>query len=99
MRHVYLPVEHSEADLVLAGRLAEALESESLFVTWSHRGYELPEVEAAVRVVEAPGVAVGPAAPPAHSLLVEVLGTMAALVAGLFAVRAHRTAARGASTI
>jgi hypothetical protein len=98
MRNVYLPVEHTEADLVLAGQVAEILESGSLYVTWSPRGYELPRVEAAMRVVDGPVVAVRPVTVATHSLLAEVLGTLAAFVAGVFAARAHRAAAaRGLS--
>ncbi len=83
MPHVYLPTEHSEADLVLAGQLADILESDELYVTWSPRGYEEPQVETVVRVKEP-----GPApAPPQHGLLTEVLGTMAAFVAAIFAPR------------
>jgi hypothetical protein len=97
MRHVYLPVEHTAADLVLAGQVAEVLESGSLYITWSPRGYELPEVEAAVRVVEAPGLAVRPVTTSTHGLLAEVLTTMAVFLAGIFAARAHRSASRGVS--
>ena len=82
MPHVYLPSEHSEADLVLAGQLAEILESEALYVTWSPRGYEEPQIETIVRA-EAPA----PAPAPQHSLLTEVLGTMAAFLAAIFAPR------------
>ncbi len=83
MPHVYLPAEHSEADLVLAGQLADVLESDELYVTWSPRGYEEPQVETLVHVREAEPA---PAAPE-HGLLTEVLGTMAAFVAALFAPR------------
>ena len=90
MRHVYLPTEHSDSDLVLAGQVAERLESSSLYVTWGPRGYEEPIVETVVRPA-APAVAVDtPAAPvegPLHGLLTEVVGTMAAFVAALFAPR------------
>ena len=84
MPHVFLPTEHSNADLVLAGQLAELLESDSLYVTWSERGYEEPQVETLLRVERAE---VAAPEPPAHSLLTEVLGTMAAFVAALFAPR------------
>ncbi len=84
MRSVYLPVEHSQADLVLAGQLADMLESSALYVTWGAQGYEQPQVETVVRVVDP-----APPAPerPQASLLVEVLGTMAAFVAAIFAPR------------
>ncbi len=90
MPHVYLPTEHSEADLVLAGQLAEILESDELYVTWSPRGYEEPQVETLVRVQD-PEPAVPAPAPqhhPQHSLLSEILGTMAAFFAAIFTPRA-----------
>lgn len=95
MRHVYLPVEHSGCDIALAGQVAELLESGSLFVTWSTHGYEPPQVQAAVRVVE-PSTVVAPLA-VGPRLLAEVIGCMTALVAGLFAIRAERAAARAGS--
>ncbi len=84
MRSVYLPVEHSESDLVLAGQLADMLESTALYVTWGPQGYEQPQVETVVRVVDP---APAPPEHPEHSLLVEVVGIMAAFVAAIFAPR------------
>lgn len=84
MRSVYLPVEHSESDLVLAGQLAETLESSALYVTWGHRGYEQPKVETVVRVVD-PAPAAGQR--PETGLLGEVLGAMAAFLAAILAPR------------
>ena len=93
MRNVYLPVEHSEYDLVLASQVAERLECSALYVTWSPRGYERPQVEAAVRALPA-GPAPAARPQPPHGLLTEILGTMAAFVAALFAPRpAPRAAA------
>ena len=82
MPNVYLPCEHTDADLVLAGQLAELLESDSLYVTWAGSCYEEPQVQALVRVDP-------PAAPaaPGHGLLTEIVGTMVAFVAALFAPR------------
>ncbi len=51
MPHLHLPIDHTEADLVLAANLAEIVGSEDLYVAWSHesrRGRD-PEVEAVVR--------------------------------------------------
>lgn len=90
MPHVYLPSEHSEADLVLAGQVAEVLESDALYVTWSERGYEEPHVETVLR--SAPPARSAPA--PQHSLLIEVLGTMAAFVAAMFSPRPAPAPAR-----
>jgi hypothetical protein len=50
MPHLYLPSDHTEADLVLASQLAEALSSGELWVAWSaEAGPAAPEVEAVLR--------------------------------------------------
>jgi hypothetical protein len=51
MPHLHLPIDHTEADLVLAANLAEIVGSEDLYVTWSHEAGSgaIPEVEAVVR--------------------------------------------------
>lgn len=51
MPHLHLPIEHTEADVVLAANLAEIVGSEDLYVAWSHEGGPgaIPEVEAEVR--------------------------------------------------
>ena len=36
MPHLHLPIDHTEADLVLAANLAEIVGSEDLYVAWSH---------------------------------------------------------------
>jgi len=94
MRNVYLPVEHSEAELVLAGQLADMLESSTLYVTWGPQGYVHPEVETLLRHVDDE-----PAAEPEPmpGLLVEVLGTMAAFVAAIFGPRQAPRGQSGAS--
>ena len=86
MRHVYLPVEHSDDDLTLAGQVAECLESRSLYVTWSGLGYQHPDVETLWRPVEEeapPRAPEAAAASPLHGLLTEAIGTMVAFVAAL----------------
>ena len=35
MSQLYLPVAHTEADLVLAGQIAERIDSAELYVTWT----------------------------------------------------------------
>ena len=35
MPNLYLPADHTDADLVFAGALAERLESTELYVTWT----------------------------------------------------------------
>jgi hypothetical protein len=50
MPHLYLPTEHSDADLVLAADVAAAVSSADLYVTWTiDSGAGAPEVEAVVR--------------------------------------------------
>ena len=51
MPHLHLPVDHTEADVVLAANLAEIVGSEDLYVAWSHEtgAGAIPEVEAVVR--------------------------------------------------
>lgn len=50
MAHLYLPVEHTDADLVLAGQIAERIDSAELYVAWTpQEGRAVPEVVAEVR--------------------------------------------------
>ena len=50
MSQLFLPVEHTEADLVLAGQIAEWIESAELYVVWTpESGQALPEVAALLR--------------------------------------------------
>ena len=48
MPHLHLPVDHTDADLVLAANLAEIVGSEDLYVAWSHESGAgaIPEIEA-----------------------------------------------------
>ena len=50
MPHLHLPVDHTDADLVLAANLAEIVGSEDLYVAWSHETGPgaVPEVEAMI---------------------------------------------------
>jgi hypothetical protein len=54
MPHLHLPIDHTDADLVLAANLAEIVGSEDLYVTWSHESGAgaVPEVDAVL--VESP---------------------------------------------
>jgi hypothetical protein len=48
--HLYLPMEHTDADLVLAGRIAESIDSAELYVVWTpEHGQVTPEVVAELR--------------------------------------------------
>ena len=50
MAQLYLPVAHTEADLVLAGQIAELIDSAELYVTWTpEHGRAVPEVTAELR--------------------------------------------------
>ena len=51
MPHLHLPIDHTDADLVLAANLAEVVGSEDLYVAWTHESGPgaIPEVEAVVR--------------------------------------------------
>jgi hypothetical protein len=48
MPHLHLPIDHTDADLVLAANLAEVVGSEDLYVAWSYETGPgaIPEVEA-----------------------------------------------------
>jgi len=51
MAHLYLPAAHTEADLVLAGQIAEEIDSGELHVAWTREhGHAFPEVVAELRV-------------------------------------------------
>ena len=50
MPHLYLPTDHTDADLVLAADVAAAVSSADLYVTWTlESGAGVPEIEAVVR--------------------------------------------------
>jgi hypothetical protein len=48
MPHLHLPIDHTDADLVLAANLADIVGSEDLYVTWSYETGPgaIPEVDA-----------------------------------------------------
>jgi hypothetical protein len=50
MAQLFLPLAHTEADLVLAGLIAERIDSAELYVTWTAlQGHAVPEVLAELR--------------------------------------------------
>ena len=51
MSHLYLPAEHTDTDLALASAVAEAIDSNELFVAWTCEGgiAAAPEVRALLR--------------------------------------------------
>jgi hypothetical protein len=77
MPHLFLPSEHSDADLVLAADVAAAVDSADLYVAWTHEAGPggLPEVEAVVRESYAPAPVVNPFA----ELFVAMMAGVAAL--------------------
>jgi hypothetical protein len=57
MPQLYLPAAHTEADLVLAGQIAELVDSAELYVAWTaEHGQAAPEVAAELRA-PSPGFA------------------------------------------
>ena len=90
MRHVFMPAQHTDEDLVLAGQLVTALDSAELYVTLTADGqYAAPTVPAAVRDVEI----AEPAAPAGPTLFGVLMHRVAALVIGLLAPRQPLAAA------
>jgi len=56
MSHVYLPTEHTDTDLALASAVAEAIDSNELFVAWTMDSgcVAAPEVRARIHRPEQP---------------------------------------------
>jgi hypothetical protein len=88
MPHLHLPVDHTDADLVLAANLAEIVGSEDLYVTWSHEtgAGAIPEVEA-VLVEDSPS-----------NPLSEFLAALAAGFAGAWRALLGRPGGAGAQS-
>src|SRR3954454_22263448 len=85
MPHLYLPSDHTDADLVLAADVAAAVSSADLYVTWTlDAGPGFPEMEAVVRDESAPR--------PSNPLAELVV----ALAEGVAAVWRHLTGAPAA---
>jgi hypothetical protein len=80
MPHLHLPIDHTDADLVLAANLAEIVGSEDLYVAWSHdAGAGIPEIDA-VLVEHHPA-----------SAIAEFLAALGAGFAGMFRVLLGRS--------
>jgi hypothetical protein len=89
MPHLYLPTEHTDADLVLAADVAAAVSSADLYVTWTiDAGAGAPEVEAVMRE-ERPA----PGGNPFVDLLVAVFRGVAAVWRSLTGPPAQRVPA------
>ena len=51
MSHLYLPAEHTDTDLALASAVAEAIDSNELFVAWTCDGGTVAAPEIRARIV------------------------------------------------
>jgi hypothetical protein len=80
MPHLHLPIDHTDADLVLAANLADLVGSEDLYVAWSFESGPgaIPEIEA-ILVEQRP-----------LSPLAELAGALAAAAVMLFRALAGR---------
>jgi hypothetical protein len=79
MTQFYLPNDHTEADLVLAGQVAELVESSELYVAWTPElGQVVPEVAA---------VFLEPGPPSWVDTLALLIGAVSELVSALFSRR------------
>jgi len=75
MPQLYLPAEHTDADLILAGLVAQRVDSAELYVAWTpEHGRATPEIAAELRE---PSVGVG-------GTLVLLLGALIEFCAALF---------------
>jgi hypothetical protein len=56
MSHLYLPTEHTDTDLALASAVAEAIDSNELFVAWTMESgcVAAPEVRARILAPQQP---------------------------------------------
>ena len=77
MPHLFLPSEHTDADLFLAADVAAAVDSADLYVAWTHDSGPggMPEIEAVVRETRAPA----PVANPYAEVFVAMMAGVAAL--------------------
>jgi hypothetical protein len=83
MSHLYLPAEHTDTDLALASAVAEAIDSNELFVAWTCDGghASAPVVKALVRPRPAP---------PLRSPLAEAISEIAAAFSAFVSLLSFR---------
>ena len=89
MSHLYLPVEHTDTDLALASAVAEAVDSNELFVAWTYDGgiAAAPEVKAQLRSRPEPELP-----NPFAEALIGIAAAFHALARLIFFRRAHQPA-------
>ena len=89
MSHLYLPVEHTDTDLALASAVAEAVDSNELFVAWTYDGgiAAAPEVKAQLRSRPEPELP-----NPFTEALIGIAAAFHALVRLMFFRGAHQPA-------
>jgi hypothetical protein len=83
MSHLYLPAEHTDIDLALASAVAEAIDSNELFVAWTcdNGSVSAPEVKARI---------VRPAEPPERNPFAEALSEIGAVFRAFFGLFRRR---------
>ena len=77
MSHLYLPAEHTDIDLALASAVAEAIDSNELFVAWTCDSGTVSAPEVKARIVR-------PAEPAPRSPLAEALSEIGAAFRAVF---------------
>ncbi len=87
MSHLYMPAEHTDTDLALASAVAEAIDSNELFVAWTCDGgiVAAPAVKALLRRLPEPQLR-----NPFAEAVSEIAAAFRALGGLLFRRRAHR---------
>jgi len=87
MSHLYLPTEHTDTDLALASAVAEAIDSNELFVAWTCESGCVAAPEVRARILRAE--------PAQRSPLVEAFAEIGAAFRALvgFFVRGSRQSA------
>lgn len=82
MSHLYLPAEHTDTDLALASAVAEAIESNELFVAWTCDSGTVAAPEVRARIVRPE--------PSERSPLAEALSEIGAAFRAFFGFFARR---------
>jgi hypothetical protein len=88
MSHLYMPAEHTDTDLALASAVAEAIDSNELFVAWTCDGgiVAAPDVKTLLRRLPEPELR-----NPFAEALTEIAAAFRAFGRLVFGRRAHRT--------